>query len=136
MSMCLVREWWTGFFEMHIALLLSHIWGFYGSSNRSLREFGSTTVVEHSSFRLQHIRLRQLRGLRSVVFDLTTIQVILLGIGMYHSCFFDQLGIRQNPHQCILPGLDFHYARTRSQVQLYLLSNEICVLRPYNAISW
>ena len=98
-SMCLVREYWTGLLASFTALSLSHKEVLFLELHHSLAKFASCKVFVHNKHPWQCILLRRCTTPHYFASWRTKTQVIYQTNGTLHTCFSYQLCNRHNPNQ-------------------------------------
>ena len=98
-SICLVRECWTGLFASFTALSLSHKRGTFLELHHSLAKFVSCKVFVHNKHPRQCIPLRRWIKPHYFISWRTKTQVIYQANGTLRMCFFYQLCNRHNPNR-------------------------------------
>ena len=98
-SICLVRECWTGLFASFTALSLSHKRCTFSKLHHSLAKFVSCIKFVHNMHPRQCIPLRRLIKPHYFVSGRTKTQVIYQANDTLWMCSFYQPCIRRNPNQ-------------------------------------
>ena len=98
-SMCLVRECWTGLFTSFTALSLSHKRCTFSKLHHSLAKFVSCKIFVHNKHPRQCIPLWRWTKPHYFVSWRTKTQVIYQANGTLRMCFFYPLCNRHNPNR-------------------------------------